>query len=85
MIGAGITNFLDTIRSDTPRGRDYSDPIGDMVASIPPGTPLTPTAISAELYDTRLWSLALINASMSDILARIKFNCVHAARASGGR
>ena len=52
------------------RGRDYGDPIGAMVKAIPPGTPLTPTAISAELYDTRLWSLALINASMSDILAR---------------
>ena len=64
------------------RGRDYSDPIGDMCRAIPPGTPLTPTAISAELYDTRLWSLALINASMSDILARIKFNTQHARRAA---
>ena len=67
------------------RGRDYGDPIGDMVRAIPPGTPLTPTAITAELYDTRLWSLALINASMNDVLARINRNCVHSARASGGK
>ena len=65
-----------------PRGRDYSDPIGTMCRAIPPGTPLTPAAITAELYDTRLWSLALINASMSLIIARISLNTTHARRAA---
>ena len=64
------------------RGRDYSDPIGDMVKAIPPGTPLTPDAITRELYDAR-YSLALITASMGMIMARIERNCAHAARAVG--
>jgi len=61
------------------RGRSYSDPIGDMVASVPPGTPLTPTAITAELFAAGFY-LALINASMGLIMARIERNCANAAR-----
>ena len=64
------------------RGRDYSDPIDDMVKAIPPGTPLTPDAITRELYDAR-YSLALINASIGQIMVRINENCAHSARAVG--
>ena len=52
------------------RGRSYS-PIDDMVEAIPPGTPITPDAITAELHAMRIWNLALIAASLDFILARI--------------
>ena len=63
------------------RGRSYS-PIDDMVKAIPPGTPINPTAITAELYYARLWSLALITASMDLILARLDRSATHARRAA---
>lgn len=64
------------------RGRNYSDPIGEMCRAIPPGTQLTPAAITAELYYARLWSLALITASMDLILARLDRSATHARRAA---
>ena len=62
------------------RGRSYDDPIDMMVRAIPPGTPLTPAAIIAELYDVGLWNLALINASMHLIMAKLAERTTHTRR-----
>jgi hypothetical protein len=64
------------------RGRDYGDPIGDMVRAIPSGTDLDHEAVRSALCDTRRYTLVLIDACLDRVVTRIELRCAHAARAT---
>jgi len=64
------------------RGRDYSDPIGDMVRAIPSGTDLDHEAVRSALCDTRRYTLVLIDACLDRVVTRIELNTAHAGRAA---
>ena len=62
------------------RGRDYSDPIGDMVRAVPLGTDLDHEAVRSALCDTRRYTLVLIDACLDRVVTRIELNTMHARR-----
>lgn len=83
MIAAGLANLLDTLRRDTPRGRDYSDPIDVMVRAIPPDCKHTPADIIEALHE-RGYRVVLVEASILRIMEQIAQKRDQSALAVGG-